>query len=258
MENSEIRLSQRVKLCNADPEAVKKYLSGVSSESVVSVKVDDSICGEIHFLVEAAADNDKDCRKLIKPVIKDIKNFFGADIYTTDSDVTLEEAVVRLLQENELSIATAESCTAGLFSGRLVNVPGVSGLFNEGFITYSNKAKHKYLGVKKSTLQKYGAVSEECAYEMAKGAASNTKSDVGVAITGIAGPDGGTDDKPVGLVYIGVAIGKKVVVKKNLFSGNRQEVREKSVSMAFAVLRESLLEYYSEKIFGKNKNKRKN
>lgn len=117
---------------------------------------------------------------------------------------TLAEEVVELLKVDELTVTTAESCTGGLVAARLVDVPGVSEVFKQGFITYSNKAKRKLLNVKKTTLKEFGAVSEKTAREMAKGAILASGADAAIATTGIAGPDGGTEEKPVGLVYIGV------------------------------------------------------
>ena len=120
--------------------------------------------------------------------------------------MTLAEEVVKLLEEDELTVTTAESCTGGLVAARLVDVPGVSEVFKQGFITYSNKAKRKLLNVKKTTLKEVGAVSEKTAREMAKGAILASGADAAIATTGIAGPDGGTEEKPVGLVYIAVSV----------------------------------------------------
>ena len=156
-----------------------------------------------------------------------------------------------MLVANELTISTIESCTGGLVAGRLINVPGVSDVFKAGYITYSNKAKRKVAGVKKATLHKYGAVSEQVASEMAKGAAMVSKADVTVSITGIAGPDGGTEEKPVGLVYIGCNVKGKITVEKFQFSGNRAKIRENAVAYAMILLRKCVLEYYSEVTFGK-------
>ena len=151
-------------------------------------------------------------------------------------DISLETAVVQLLKERGLTITCAESCTGGLLSGRIINVPGVSDVYKAGFVTYSNKAKHKLLGVRNSTLKKFVAVSPQTAWEMAAGAARATKSDVALSVTGIAGPDGGTPKKPVGLVYIGCSVKGKVTVKKYRFSGNRSQVRESTVSAALKLM----------------------
>ena len=136
-----------------------------------------------------------------------------------------------------------------MVASKIIDVPGASEVFKEGFVTYSNKAKRSRLGVKKSTLLKYGAVSEQTAKEMVKGCAAAAKANVTVSTTGIAGPDGGTDEKPVGLVYIGCSVcGKTKVVKYN-FDGDRMEIRSRATSAALALLRMCVLEYYSEKNF---------
>lgn len=156
-------------------------------------------------------------------------------------DVALEEVVVKLLTDRSLTITCAESCTGGLLSGRIINVPGVSDVYKAGFITYSNKAKRKLLGVKKSTLKRFGAVSHQTARQMAEGAAKAARADVAVAVTGIAGPDGGTPEKLVGLVYIGCSVKGKVTVKKCQFSGSRSQIRESAVVAALKLVRKQLL-----------------
>lgn len=154
---------------------------------------------------------------------------------------SLEEQVVALLSEYKMKITTVESCTGGLLSGRLVNVAGVSDVFHEGYITYSNEAKERLVGVKKETLQTYGAVSEETAREMAHGAAKVAKADVALSVTGIAGPAGASEEKPVGLVYIGCYLQGTTVVKKCNFTGNRMENRQMSVDTALKLLIDELM-----------------
>ena len=192
--------------------------------------------GEVHMRVSAMAANKKEAMALISPVVKELKKRFGRHIYTTDESVTLEEAIVKKLIKRGLTLTCAESCTGGLLSGRIINVPGVSDVYKEGYVTYSNKSKHKLLGVSKKTLKKYGAVSEECAYEMAFGASMAADADVAISVTGIAGPDGGTDVKPVGTVYIGCLINGEATVSKFLFSGNRTKIRESAVAAALRML----------------------
>ena len=155
---------------------------------------------------------------------------------------TLAEEVVELLKVDELTVTTAESCTGGLVAARLVDVPGVSEVFKQGFITYSNKAKRKLLNVKKTTLKDFGAVSEKTAREMAKGAILASGADAAIATTGIAGPDGGTEEKPVGLVYIGVSVRGQMYVEEYHFEGERSEVRESTVQAALALLKKGLEE----------------
>lgn len=242
--------SQTVKICGVGESKaetmVKDLIEGQTNPTIATY----AKTGEVHLRVTAGAEDEKAAKKLVKPVVKELKSRFGSHVYTTDNDVTLEKAVVDLLFANKLTITTVESCTGGLLAARLINVPGVSEVFKAGYITYSNKAKRRLLGVKKNLLEKRGAVSKEVAREMAKGAALISKSDVTVSITGIAGPDGGTDEKPVGLVFIGCSVCGKITVKEYQFSGDRAKVRENTVSAALALMRECILQYYSEVTFG--------
>lgn len=133
-------------------------------------------------------------------------------------------------------VTSAESCTGGLLASVLTSLPGSSAFFEQGFITYSNRAKQTLLNVNANTLKHYGAVSEETAREMALGALVNTKSHYALSITGIAGPDGGSDEKPVGTVWFGFATKQKIWAKKAHFSGSRSEIRRQAVQYALAIL----------------------
>lgn len=144
----------------------------------------------------------------------------------------MEEELVEILTKKQYKITTAESCTGGLVAATIVNVSGASEVFQAGFVTYANEAKEKELGVKSETLQTYGAVSEKTAKEMAIGCAAHAKAQVGISTTGIAGPGGGTAEKPVGLVYIVCAVRSNVYVEKNVFSGDRQQVRRQAADRA--------------------------
>ena len=205
--------------------------------------------GEIHITVSARAEGDKSAKKVAKPVIKEIKSRFSEKIYALDRDTSLARTVFDLLSGNSLTLATAESCTGGMIAARLVDMPGISEVFKEGFITYSNKAKRSRLGVKKSTLLRYGAVSAETVREMAKGGAFFSKADICVAVSGTAGPDGGTEEKPVGTVFVGCCIKGKTVTKECHFKGDRNQIREQAVTEAFSLIRRCVLKYYSEKNF---------
>lgn len=154
----------------------------------------------------------------------------------------IEQEIAELLIRNHMTVTTAESCTGGLVAGRLINAAGISAAYRQGYITYANEAKHKLLGVKNKTLRKHGAVSRQTAKQMAKGAAAAAKADAAISVTGIAGPDGGTKEKPVGLVYIGCYVQGKVTVKECHFSGNRSEIRQATVESALILLRECILE----------------
>lgn len=236
--------SKMVKICGIGESKVEMEIEDLIESQSNPTIATYAKCGEVHLRVTANAPSVEEAKKLVKPVVKELKERFGQNVYTTDEAQTLEANVVKLLQKYELTVATAESCTGGLFTGRIVNVPGASDVLKEGFITYSNKAKKKNLDVSKNTLKKYGAVSEQCAKEMAKGAAINTGADTAIAITGVAGPDGGTDEKPVGLVYIGCFVNEKVTVKEYHFKGDRQKVRESSVVAALDLLRRCILNNY--------------
>ena len=193
--------------------------------------------GEVHLRITAKAANEEESEKLIEPITVELKKQFGENIYTFKEKETLEEVVVGQLLKKGLTLTTAESCTGGLLAGRIVNVPGASNVFREGVITYSNDAKIKSLKVKEETLMNYGAVSEETVREMAIGGALLASADICVSITGIAGPDGGTEDKPVGLVYIACVVKEKLVVKKYNFRGSREKIRDYAVLSALDLLR---------------------
>lgn len=247
---NQVICSQTVKVCGIGESRAETMVKDLIDAQTNPTIATYAKTGEVHIRVTAGAESQKTAAKLIKPVVKELKRRFENAIYTTDEETTLESAVVELLRANGLTATCAESCTGGLLSARLVNVPGVSEIYKSGLVTYSNKAKRKLLGVKKATLQKYGAVSEQTAEEMAKGAAALTKADVAVAVTGIAGPDGGTKEKPVGTVYIACNVKGKTVVKKYQFAGNRSKVREATVSEALVLMRSCILEYFSRVTFG--------
>ena len=159
-----------------------------------------------------------------------------------ESRKSLEETVVELLAEKNYTVTTAESCTGGLIAGTLVNAAGASDVLNEGYVTYSNEAKERLAGVRHDTLERYGAVSEQTAREMAEGAAKAAGADAALSATGIAGPGGGTEEKPTGLVYIGCYLNGRTTVREFRFTGNRQENRLHTVEMALAMLKEELSE----------------
>lgn len=140
----------------------------------------------------------------------------------------LNEKLIGILTEKKLKISTAESCTGGLLSALLTDVSGASEVLEECIVTYSNAVKMRELNVKEETLRNYGAVSFDTAKQMAEGICAHTGADVGIGITGIAGPSGGTAEKPVGTVFIGVSVLQETVVLENHFHGSRESVREQS------------------------------
>ena len=248
---TQVICSQTVKVCGVGESRAETMLKDLIDAQTNPTIATYAKTGEVHIRVTAGAEDKKAAMKLIKPVVKELKSRFGNDIYTTEEEVTLEKAVADLLLANNLTVTCAESCTGGLLSARLVNVPGISDVYKSGIVTYSNKAKRRFLNVNKTTLQKYGAVSRQTAEEMSKGAAAFAKADVAAAVTGIAGPDGGTEEKPVGLVFIACCVKGKTTVEKYRFSGSRSKVRESAAAAALALMRRCILEYFSEVTFGK-------
>ena len=241
--------SQTVKICGVGESKAETMIKDmIDSQTNPTIATYAKNC-EVHLRVTAKAKDEKEAKKLVKPVVKELKNRFGPYVYTTNADITLEKAVVDLLVANKLTVSTVESCTGGMLAARLINVPGISEVYKSGYITYSNKAKRKILGVKKGLLEKKGAVSEEVAKEMAKGAAVISKAEVAVSVTGIAGPGKKKKKKPVGLVYIACNVCGKTKVRKFNFRGNRAKIRETTVSSALILMRQCILEYYSEVAF---------
>lgn len=169
--------------------------------------------GEALLRVTAMARTKEEAENLCKPVINEIKNRLDGFVYGVDY-TCIEEAVIEMLKEKHMKVATAESCTGGLIAKRITDVPGASEVFDCGIISYANEIKHRVLGVSEDDLNKYGAVSEPVARQMAQGALKVSGADIAVSVTGIAGPDSDSTNKPVGLVYIGLADRDNVWVRE--------------------------------------------
>ena len=209
----EIIVSQMVKISGIGESQVAEEIQDLIESQTNPTIAPYAKTGEVHLRVTASAENEKACRKLIKPVVKELKKRFGENVFATDESKTLEEAVIDLLKEKDLKLSLAESLTGGMIAQRIVNVSGASEVFGYGFVTYSNKAKHKCLGVKKRTLKEQGAVSAKCAREMAKGACKASGADISISVTGLAGPGGGTKETPVGTVFMGCCYKGKAIAK---------------------------------------------
>ena len=190
--------------------------------------------------VTARAETKEAADKLNEEMIKKIDERLGDYIYSHD-DTELKIVCANKLIEKNITIAAAESCTAGLLTATLAEIPGISAVLKESVVTYSNEAKEKYLNVKHETLEKYGAVSAETAKEMAEGIRASAKSDIGISITGLAGPDGGTDKKPIGLVYIGFSTEEETkTFELKLIGRERNRIRHASVMNALSIINKSL------------------
>lgn len=236
----DIFYSQLVKICNIGESQIAAEIQDLIENQTNPTIAPYAKTGEVHLRITARAKDEKEGKKLVKPLVRELKIRFGKNIYATDERKTLEEAVVDLLKDQKLKLSLVESCTGGALAARIVNVPGASEVFGTGFMTYSNKAKRKLVMVKKMTLKTVGAVSEKCAREMAKGGCAASGADVCLSVTGIAGPDGGTKEKPVGTVFMGCCYQGRVRVREFHFSGNRAKIREQSVVYALAFLRDCI------------------
>lgn len=195
---------------------------------------------DVTLRITAKGKTQEECLKLIKPVEDEIRNILGENVYG-EGEVTLEAVVSKLLCDKNLTISTAESCTGGMIAEKLISYPGISKVYLEGMVTYSNDAKIKRLGVNKETLDKYGAVSEQTAKEMVEGIARESGSNIAIITTGIAGPGGGTKEKPVGLVYIGLYVNGVTKIKEFNFQGDRDKIRVRTTMNALDWLRRELL-----------------
>ena len=189
--------------------------------------------------VTAKADTPEECEKLLAPVVEKICGLLDEDVYGVDVD-SLEQVVGDGLRQRGLTLAVAESCTGGLLSKRITDVPGCSDYYLGGVCSYANEVKMKVLGVRKETLDTVGAVSPEVAEQMAEGVAHALGADVGVGITGVAGPGGGTDEKPVGLVYISVWHRGQHFTRKMKSTNGRDRVRMQAASTALDLIRRNV------------------
>jgi nicotinamide-nucleotide amidase len=170
-----------------------------------------------------------------------VAQLFGSAVFSTEGE-SLEEVVGKLLRERNDTVAVAESCTAGMVAKRITDVAGASAYFLGGIVCYDNRIKRDLVGVKEETLASYGAVSKETAVELAQGVRARCNSDWAVAVTGIAGPEGGTPEKPVGLVYIAIAGANRCTSIERRFGGDRDRIRKWTAQVALDQLRIALLQ----------------
>ena len=196
--------------------------------------------GEVQARLSARVGASEDSAPLLDPLEKEIRRRAGRAVYGEGRNLTLAAAVVNALRAAGKTVACAESLTGGMLASRLVDVPGASSVLGEAYVTYSNEAKMRLLGVSKDTLRQFGAVSAQCAREMAEGARRASGADFALSTTGIAGPDGGTPEKPVGLVYVGVASANGCEAQELHLRGERDWIRELTCVNALNALRLTL------------------
>ncbi len=230
--NGETIYSMMVKLSGVGESEAASRIEKLIAESTNPTVAPYAKTNQVHLRITAKAATEEACKELIAPVYQQIEEELGEFIFSTKEQEDLEDVIVKKLLYQNLKISCAESCTGGLLAGRLINVAGVSDVLKESFVTYCDEAKINRLGVKPETIEKYSAVSKECAAEMAKGVARETGSDIGVATTGYAGPDG----DQVGLVYIAVSYKGQITVKELNLNFSRNDIREAVVSRALTLV----------------------
>lgn len=194
----------------------------------------------VRLRITARCKSESEGMELIRPVEEQIRGVLGDAVYA-EGDEEINKTVSDMLRDRKMTISAAESCTGGLFAKMITDLAGSSDILNESIVTYANSAKMKYLGVKKETLDKFGAVSRQTAYEMAEGICRQSGADVGVGITGIAGPGGGSDEKPVGLVYAGICVGGETEVFELHFTGAREKIRHSVCVNVFDIIRRKIM-----------------
>lgn len=233
--------SRSLRVFGVGESAAEEKLKGIIEKQTNPTIAPYAKTGEMELRLTARAENLSAANQLLDPLESEVRAILGDFVYGEGENANLQKTVIRLLCEKGLSVATAESCTGGLVAKKLTEVPGASECFACGLVTYSNEEKQALLGVNKETLANYGAVSRQTALEMSHGVRKRHGADIGIGITGIAGPGGGTEEKPVGLVYISIcAEGEHRVYRLHL-AGNRDVVRERASLYALDLIRRCVL-----------------
>lgn len=235
-----ILFSKTLRIIGIGESSVEEKLSDLMRHATNPTVAPYAKTDEVTLRITAKCKNEQEAAGLIAPVEEKLRTVLGDAVYGVDDD-TIYSAVCTMLKEQKLTIAFAESCTGGLLAERLTGVPGASGVLEQSFVTYSVRAKHKLLGVNEVALSEFGAVSEQVAREMADGVRRVSGADVGVSVTGVAGPDSDEKGNPIGLVYVGISRKDDTQVKKFTFAGNRTRIRERACVNAYAALRETLM-----------------
>ena len=232
-------LSKTYKLINIGESDAVTILDDIMEASEDFILAPYAKLKEVHLKATAIGYDLPVLEARIKRVEDIIYERLGDYVYS-DNEMDIAETVVSYIKAKGMTLATAESCTGGMIGSWIVEKPGVSAVYTQGFITYSNESKTNLLGVSEELLAEYGAVSEQCAKAMVDGLLGKSGADYGISVTGIAGPDGGTIEKPVGLVYIGIGTPEGVRVYQQNFKGNREKIRIQSAKVAMTHLWEIL------------------
>ena len=232
--------SKTLRIVGVGESSVQEQLQHIFDQQTNPTVAPYAKTSETHIRVTAKASSKEEAQNLILPVVKSIEEILGDHIYGYDNNI-LEMVILDLAKKKNLFISTAESCTGGLIANRLTDVSGSSEAFLGSVVSYSNEMKINILGVKEETIIKHGAVSRETAAEMAEGIRKLTGSDIGISTTGIAGPGGGSAEKPVGLAYIGIATDKGTKTFKSFAMGNREKIKWNVSTKALDILRHEML-----------------
>lgn len=237
MEKSEYRLESRfLRIFGIGESAMESMIMDLIDTQTNPTIAPYAKDGEVTLRLTAMYPKNGTHEDVIAPVEAEIRRRLGDNVYSNENK-NMEEVAAELLLKTGTTIAVAESCTGGLVSVKLTDMPGISAVFDSGLVTYSNRSKAELLGVKPDTLEKYGAVSEQTAIEMAEGIRRVSGTELGLSITGIAGPDGGTPEKPVGLVFAALAHKDGVICKQLNLWGSRNRIRNVTTLHVFDMVR---------------------
>jgi nicotinamide-nucleotide amidase len=238
-ETDSVLYSKNIKLIGIGESSAEELIKDIVTNQTNPTIATYAHFGELTVRVTSKASSMEEAKSISSPVIRELQKRFNSNVYGYDDD-SIESVVIDLLKKKGYSLSIAESCTGGLISSTLVSIPGASSVFKESLVAYTNEAKIKHLGVEKSVIEKYGAVSEQVAKQMAEGIAKFSNSDIGISTTGIAGPGGGTEEKPVGLVYVGLYIDGEIYVDKYNINSSRDGVRRRTTLKVLDWLRRKL------------------
>lgn len=232
-------IEKTVKLSGIGESLVESELKDLIDKTDNPIIATYAKIGEVHVKLTASGKDKEETQNILNPYLDKVTTRFSKYVYGFDDD-TLPKKVVDYLKEKNMKVAFCESCTGGYISKTITDVPGASEVFDCGMVTYSNEIKSRLVGVSPIALKTKGAVSEEVAIQMAKGIRTLSGADFGISVTGVAGPGGGTEEKPVGLVYMGISTKNTTVTRKLNFKGNRDKIRLSTVNAVMSTLLEYL------------------
>lgn len=239
--NNQLVISRYYNLSDIGESAAEDRLLDLIDTQVNPTIATYAKMGEVLIRITANGNDENEMNALLDHYEEIMLSRFEDNIFSCSKE-SLQITVCKLLLEKNITLATAESCTGGLIASQVTEYPGISKIFGTGLVTYSNEAKINLLGIKKETLDTYGAVSNETAIEMCENLQKISQAMMCVSVTGIAGPDGGSDDKPVGLVYIGVCFDGKTDVYQYHFNGDRKVVQQKTANKVFHLIRKTIVD----------------